>query len=141
MDPEGQEETQARHSRQPQGRGSSTRRGISVKTVISRWREPNWGVTRRLFLPIHPIPAFLGHMLVGNMGKLFFPIDDLGCGNRQRIPSAALDKICSLESQFIEQNIDPLIMKKIELGRAGYHVFQNPIGKMKDHGNSPVQPL
>ena len=125
----------------PRARGSSTRRGIFGQNSYQPLARAELWRYQEVVPPDPSDSGFLGHVFVGNMGKLFFPIYDLGCGNWQRLPSAALDKIYSFERQFIEQNIDPLIMKKIELGRTGYHVFQNPIGEMKDHGNSPVQAL
>ena len=90
--PAGQTDRQSRQEPQSFKDGELITRGRSVRMVTRRIRDPNCSLTRRLFRPIHPNPASPGHMFMGEMAFLGFPIHNLGGRDGHRLISKVLNR-------------------------------------------------
>ncbi len=72
----------------------------------------------------------LRRVLVGEMASLTLPVDKLGGGDGNRLKSEVLNGVVENEADRVEEDIDPLVMVKIERRGLIFNPFQNNIGKM-----------
>ncbi len=77
------------------------------------------------------------YLLMRNMGCLFFPIDDLGSRNWERIGAELLKIRGQKKSSPVEEKIELPIVMKIERSRLILDIFQDGVRYSLSKCNSP----
>ena len=77
------------------------------------------------------------YFFVGEMPPLLFPVNDLGGGNRKRLPSFLLKRGRNFEGRLIEEIIDRAVMMEIDGGGVIFNRFQDlPADNRKNSGHT-----
>jgi hypothetical protein len=77
-----------------------------------------------------PDSRCLRDVLMGEVRSLSFPVDELRCGYGHSPISQILNGLRQDEAQSIEENIDPLVMVKVERSRFVFNVIQDGVGEV-----------